>query len=412
LKTNRLEKKMALFRPVERTARSAGFFPTKKRLHAVLLSHENIAHYLLEKGLVDLAAIVRGEFSVRDQSSRNANFAVNREYAPAYLVKQVRAHDHEKRETLRIEATCYWLAQHDEAYRVLRGFLPRYFEYDYLHHILVLELLPDVQNLHDYYRHAQVFPTAVAEKMAALLASYHTHAAGALEGQRSFSLFKKRKPWVFTFTEEALREWLNNPTIGNAEKQSVKLVLENPEFMAHLRQMGEEWEAKSLTHGDVKFPNFLINNDFALGGDLDLRLIDWEMADIGDPLWDVAAVFQNYLSLWVNAEIEQQYHPNEASPRSLESLQPSMAAFWARYAQLNNWGDSEAQQKLEKTLRYTALKLMHTCFEAVHGVNDLSLYGAKTLQLSLNLLRQPDAAIGTLLGIQTTADYHATADLS
>lgn len=378
----------------------------------MLLSHENIAHYLLEKGLIDLAAIVRGEFSVRDQSSRNANFAVNREHTPAYLVKQVRAHDHEKRETLRIEATCYWLAQHDEAYRVLRGFLPCYFEYDYLHHILVLELLPDVQNLHDYYRHAQIFPSAVAEKIADLLASYHTHAAGTLEGQRSFSLFKKRKPWVFTFTEEALREWLSSPTLGNAEKQSVKLVLENPEFMSHLRQMGEEWEAKSLTHGDVKFPNFLINNDFARGSDLDLRLIDWEMADIGDPLWDVAAVFQNYLSLWVNAEIEQQYHPREATTLTLESLQPSMAAFWARYAELNEWGESDAQQKLEKALRYTALKLMHTCFEAVQGVNDLPLYGAKTLQLSLNLLRQPDTAIGTLLGIQTTAEYHATADLS
>jgi len=386
---------------------------SRKIPYLVLLSYENIAHYLLEKGLIDLESIVRGEFSVRDQSSRNANFAVNREYRPAYLVKQVRAHDQEKRETLRIEATCYWLANNDEAYQVLRGFLPRYYEYDYLHHILVLELLTEVQSLHDYYyRGAGTFPAIIAQKLAELLASYHKHDLGAFEGQRSFSLFKKRKPWVFTFTEEGLHDWLNNPMLGNAEKQSVKLILEHPEFMKHLRQLGEEWEAKSLIHGDIKFPNFLINSDFESDSQPDIRLIDWELADIGDPLWDVAAIFQNYLSLWLNAEIGQRYHPAETMSVSLESLQPSMRAFWTRYVELACWSPSEARQKLEKSLRYTALKLVHTCFESVQGVNDMSLYGAKTLQLSLNLLNQPDVAIGDLLGIQTTANRYATADPS
>ena len=378
----------------------------------MLLSYENIAHYLLEKGLVSLESIVKGEFSVRDQSSRNANFAVNREYKPAYLVKQVRAHDQEKRETLRIEATCYWLANNDEAYDMLRGFLPRYFEYDYLHHVLVLELLPDVQNLHEHFRDTAFFSTSVAEKLADLLASYHTHEAGVVEKQKSFSLFKKRKPWVFTLSESNLSDWVNNPTLGNAEKQSVRLILENKEFMAHLRQMGEDWEMKSLVHGDVKFPNFLIGNDFAPGSEPDIRLIDWELADIGDPLWDVAAVIQNYLTLWVGSELEQEYRPGQSPVVSLEQVRPSIAAFWLRYAERTGWDEAAAQRHLEKALGYTALKLVHTCFESVQGVKDMSLYSAKILQLSLNLLRRPDAAIGELLGIQIPSPDHATAVLS
>lgn len=379
----------------------------------MLLSYENIAHYLLEKGLIDLESIVRGEFSVRDQSSRNANFAVNREYAPAYLVKQVRAHDQEKRETLRIEATCYWLANNDAAHQSLRTFLPRYFEYDYLHHILIIELLPGVQNLHEYYRDAGLWPAAVAAKLADLLASYHTHTTGALEGQKSFSLFKKRKPWVFTLTENNLSDWLNNPGMRNAEKQSLKLILENREFMEHLRQTGEDWELKSLIHGDVKFPNFLINSDFIAGSEPDIRLIDWELADIGDPMWDVAAVFQNYLTLWVSSEIAQTYsHGEDTFDIRLEQIRPSIAVFWQRYVELAGWDIPEARQHLEKTLRYTALKLVHTCFESVQGVQDLSLYSAKMLQLSLNLLRHPDKAVGELLGIQNTTPSHATAILS
>ncbi|MFN0036746.1 MAG: aminoglycoside phosphotransferase family protein [Saprospiraceae bacterium] len=378
----------------------------------MLLSYENIAHYLLEKGLIDLDSIIRGEFSVRDQSSRNANFAVNREHKPAYLVKQVRAQDQEKRETLRIEATCYWLANNDEAYRTLQGFLPRYHEYDYLHHILVLELLPDVQNLHEHFRGTAFFSTAVAEKMADLLASYHTHEAGVVEKQKSFSLFKKRKPWVFTLSENNLADWVNNPMLGNAEKQSVKLILENKEFMEHLRKMGDDWQMKSLVHGDVKFPNFLIGTGFIPGSEPDVRLIDWELADIGDPLWDVAAVIQNYLTLWVGSELEQEYRPGQSPIISLEQVQPSIAAFWLRYAERTGWDDAAAQRHLEKTLGYTALKLVHTCFESVQGVKDMSLYSAKILQLSLNLLRRPDAAIGELLGIQTPSATHATAVLS
>lgn len=379
----------------------------------MLLSYENIAHYLLEKGLISPESIIKGDFSVRDQSSRNANFAVNREYSPAYLVKQVRAHDQEKRETLRIEATCYWLANNDGAYQSLRNFLPRYFEYDYLHHILILELLPGVQNMHEYYRSAGVFPASAAVKLADMLATYHTHEAGALENQKSFSLFKKRKPWVFTLSESSLADWLNMPTLGKAEKQSVQLILGNREFMEYLRRTGEDWEMKSLIHGDVKFPNFLINNDFIPGNEPDIRLIDWELADIGDPLWDVAAVIQNYLTLWIASELAQDYPQNESSfVVSLEQVQPSISAFWHRYAELANWTDIETKEYLEKTLCYTALKLVHTCFESVQGVNDMSLYSAKILQLSLNLLRHPDEAVSEVLGIQTKSPSHATSAIS
>ncbi len=380
----------------------------------MLLTFENIAHYLLEKELISLESIVKGEFNVRDQSSRNMNFAVNREYSPSYLIKQVRAQNHEKRETLRIEATCYWLAINDEAYQSLLAFLPRYFEYDYLNHILVLELLPGVKNLQEFYRNTNTFPIAVAEKLADLVASYHTHDAGVLENRKSFSLFKKRKPWVFTLSENSLSDWLKNPTLGNAEKRFIKLILENQEFMGHLRQLDNDWEMKSLIHGDVKFPNFLINQDYIDGSGPDIRLIDWELADIGDPLWDLSAVIQNYLTLWVASEIAQNHKQGEtAFAVSLEQVQPSIAVFWHRYVKHAHWkGETTTLQHLQKTVRYTALKLIHTCFESVQGVTDMSLYSAKVLQLSLNLLRKPDEAIDKVLGIQTSYLNNATDALS
>ena len=389
------------------------FFFTYNRF-AVLLSYENIAHYLLEKGLVNIESIIKGEFSVRDLSSRNVNFAINQENPPGYLVKQVRSRDREKFETLRIEATCYWLANNDDAYQMLKAFLPGYYEYDYLHHILVLELMHDVKNLNQYYSGARVFPTSVAEKLAELLASYHTHTEGVVEKQKSFSLFKKQKPWVFSLTENHLSDLLDNASLGNAEKQSVKLIAENQEFIEQLRIMRDDWETKSLIHGDVKFANFLINNNTLPTNEPDIRLIDWELADIGDPIWDVAAVVQNYLTLWVSSEIAMEYRQggDHLIVVSLEHVQPSIAAFWERYSNMAHWNVGEKRQRLEKMVRYTALKLVHSCFESVHGVKDMSLYSAKMLQLSLNLLLRPDEGISEVLGIQTNSLSHANNILS
>ncbi|MBI1227762.1 MAG: phosphotransferase [Bacteroidetes bacterium] len=366
----------------------------------MILTFENIAHYLLEKGLVTLDDIVAGKFSVRDNSSRNTNFAVNKEHPPGYLVKQVRAKDMEKTQTMRIEATCYWLANNDEQYQVLKNFLPKYHEYDYLNHILIIELLPEVQSLYDYHYGTGNFPIPVAESLADLMASYHCYELGKVQQGRSFQLFKKNKPWVFSLLDNSLDEWMNS-SMGSAEKQVLQLVLKNQEFVELLKPIREDWEVTSLLHGDIKFPNFIINRSYDESAAPDVRLIDWELADMGDPLWDVAAIFQNYLSLWVSVEIaNQQQGQKQLQTFSLENMQPSINAFWKKYVANNGWDVADTQAKLDKTVRYTAFKLLHSCFESSQYSKDIQLFTAKTLQLSLNLLKFPNEAVGELLGIQ------------
>jgi len=372
----------------------------------MILTLENIAHYLLDKGLVSLESIINGEFSVRDNSSRNSNFAVNKEYQPSYLIKQVKAKDAEKTQTMRIEATCYWLANNDAQYRILKDFLPKYYEYDYLEHILILELLPDVINLHEYYYGAGKFHLAIAKRMGALLAAYHSDGNNDLSARPSFKLFSKNKPWVFQLLQNKKDNW-NHSNMKASEKQLLQLIYDNEEFLHLLRPIAKEWEVKSLIHGDVKFPNFLINQAYTNGATLDLRLIDWELADIGDPLWDVAAIFQNYLSLWVSVEIENQQSKNsKAEHFKIENIQPSIRVFWKQYSEDNKWTVEVAQTRLEKAVRFTALKLIHTCFESTPYTKHLQPYCAKILQLSLNLLKYPEDSIQELLGIQTLK-YHA-----
>jgi len=110
----------------------------------MLLTEHNLFYYLLDKGMVDSSAVVNGEFTVRRSDSRNNNFLVNREYDHhSFFIKQVKAPDAEKIETMRIEATAYILAHTDANYKALKNFLPPYYDYDATQHILVTGQVKD-----------------------------------------------------------------------------------------------------------------------------------------------------------------------------------------------------------------------------------------------------------------------------
>ena len=73
------------------------------------------------------------------------------------------------------------------------------------------------------------------------------------------------------------------------------IVNEKKGFVNRVKQIGNKWQVKSLIHGDIRFANFILTGSTKTK----IKLIDWEISDFGDPLWDVAGVFQSFLYYWV-----------------------------------------------------------------------------------------------------------------
>jgi len=373
---------------------------------SMLLTGFNIAHYLLDKGYLAPDAILDGTFTAHQTSSRNANYLINRDAGPrdvgrdALFVKQVQAWDGEKIETLRTEATCYWLANHEAAYASLKAFLPPFVEFDHPNHILITGAVPGAINLNDFYRQQRQFPLALATRQAELLSSFHQPIAPTEQDASSLRLFRRQQPVVFTWSAAGFPNY--GAGRSEAERQMVQLITQNGDYMQRLQGVREQWQATSLTHGDIKPANFLLNADAGQTHQYDLRLIDWETADIGDPCWDVSAVFQSYLFYWVLHE------PLSGQPAdggwqtlgfSLETMQPSMRQFWQVYTQRMGWSADAMRTNLKKTVGYCALKLIHTCYESIQQAPVMPPYSARMLQLSLNLLRAPDDAIRQVFGL-------------
>jgi thiamine kinase-like enzyme len=363
----------------------------------MILTLQNIAFYLLDKGLLKPEILIEGEWTVRNMSARNLNFATNLEYQHhRHLIKQVRAMDAEKTETLRIEATVYWLANNDPMYSTLKKNLPNYYHFDIMSHTLITELLPDVEDLHAYFSKTRHISTEIAQSIANILASYHGGLKDNLKNSSSFNLFKQHKPWFFSWVKQTWQQ----ETVQGAEKQMLSLIINNKEFVTLIKEVETLWSADALIHGDIKLNNFLINTNYANGQNLDLRLVDWELADIGDPMWDVAAVFNTLLAQWVLEQPPQYSVPQKAfSPIQLSEIQPLIHIFWETYTQKMQLIGETKNEAIKKAVKLLAIKLIHTCFEAIQQHENMPANSARLLQMSLNILRNPEKAITDLLGI-------------
>jgi thiamine kinase-like enzyme len=60
-----------------------------------------------------------------------------------------------------------------------------------------------------------------------------------------------------------------------------------------LDQMAQKWQVTHVIHGDLNWSNLLvINPSFEEPA---ILLIDWEYASLGDPLWDLAVLFSDFI---------------------------------------------------------------------------------------------------------------------
>jgi thiamine kinase-like enzyme len=177
-----------------------------------------------------------------------------------------------------------------------------------------------------------------------------------------------------------------------------------PEFLTSIERLRNEWKVNSLIHGDMKWDNCIVYSEAdAATENLKLKIIDWELADLGDSSWDVGAVFQTYLSLWVmSIPVAGQNNPQlseQLAKYKIEDMQPAIRHFWNAYTTIMSFDKASQTALLEKCCKYAAIRMIQTVYEQMHFMKQLTKNSVYLLQLSLNILKNPSEAITALLGL-------------
>jgi aminoglycoside phosphotransferase (APT) family kinase protein len=93
-------------------------------------------------------------------------------------------------------------------------------------------------------------------------------------------------PWILRLVDgDGPADLWTNPLVADLLAQ----ILGRAELIAGLRRARAAWRSPALIHGDCKLDNVILADDGTI------RLIDWEMARLGDPAWDLAALSHRVL---------------------------------------------------------------------------------------------------------------------
>lgn len=384
----------------------------------MIITKENIAHYLLGRGLLSFDSVVDGDLVVVEATSRNRNFKVIRTASPGYFVKQVKTFEPQAVETLRYETACYYLSHNDPDFEPLRALMPKFYDSDPARHALVVELLPEGASLSEYHRQLGTFPVEVGVQLGRILGTYQREMGRRLRDGAKSNAFARRVPWILSLHQ------LNQNLFGQlsaANTQVLNIIQSYPDFQQTLDRMSAAWRFDSLIHGDIKWDNLHVTLDReepAGGveaeagratepkpseGKMSLRLIDWELADFGDACWDAGAVFQSYLSFWVFSMPSVAGVPAEQLVNSaqfpVERMQPAIRAFWKTYVETRGLSPEEARDALERSVSYGAARMIQTAYEYMFHAPQITTSALYLLQLSLNILKSPREATASLLAL-------------
>ena len=364
----------------------------------MFVDHKNVALFLAERGLVTVESVVDGDFMIVDQSSRNRNLKIIRRRSPGFFIKQLGQQTPEYVNSMQREAACYKLANESHQFRALHSLTPLFHYFDPVNYILIIELLSDSESVLEHHQRMRCFPIEVARLQGKRLGAYHRRVR--VNGDTAgLEVFSRQLPWILSI-HETNPAYLNQVSHGNS--QLIGIVQQYPEFQTALGAIKATWKYTSLIHGDVKWENMMLRTSDN-GATPELKLIDWEIADIGDESWDAGAVIQAYLTFWIfSLPLESGMSLADAaasSPYGGDEIKQALCAYWSSYSQSRGLNAVTAGQMLVRCMSCAAARMIQTAYESIQSSPRISPYALCKLQMSMNILRDPEMAVSDLMGL-------------
>jgi hypothetical protein len=363
----------------------------------------DVIEFLLNRGLLSHEAIVDGDVLVVNLKRRHRNYAVLNGKGQSYFVKQIDPFQPFSIQTLQKEACLYALSQPGGPFIALSSCLPKFFFYDANQHTLVLEFIQSSQDLVTYQRAQRQLSLHLAAQLGTVLALAHSGCPVSMLDHAVQSVFQGQIPWAITFHENEPSSVLN---LSPANGQFLDILRRYRKFPETLERLKTEWKRSSLIHGDIKFENVLVLESKE-EADNRVKLIDWEICDIGDPCWDVGCVLQAYITWWIaSVPFEVGITLEQAVDRAeypLAAIRPAIKQFWLSYCsalKLDGFGPSSL---LQHCVSCAGARMLQTVFESMASSSQLSGVAILLLQVSLNILENPERAIQDLLSLEPSA---------
>jgi aminoglycoside phosphotransferase (APT) family kinase protein len=277
--------------------------------------------------------------------------------------------------------------------------MPFLHRYDVEQATLVLDYVAK-PNLANHVRRLGRVPKSWMRWLAQFLATLHRSSSGPAESGDLFGLRDHRVPFGLRFDEPDLNLLY---MCSDASISLVSILQGCPELSEHLAQLRSIWKPGCLVHGDLRWDNVIVfPGEARRSADPPLRIVDWELAAVGDPCWDIGAVFAAFLGIWLETAPIAGSDPEaylSLARFPLARTRPALAAFWYAYAERMGLVEHDRREWMLRAVRYSAARVVQTAFEWMQTATSPSPHAVLMLQLADNILCRPHDAAIELLGL-------------
>ena len=356
-------------------------------------------HYLLYRGLLQSADIVSGAPVVYNEGRRNRNFRVSHNGGGRLFVKQVPGVFTETTSSIFREATCNDLAHTHPAFGALKPYVPMLLDYDHERHVVTNICLPPSSDLNAFHVRARSFRSDVAAVFGRALGEIHSI---PIDPDAEYAqAFPGIVPWILTIPQDAEKVFHNmNPST----RSLVTLIRSNPVLVMGLTTLNATWRTEALIHGDIKWDNFLVFDTAAAPLSApDIRIVDWELADVGDAAWDIGCAIACYLQHWLVTMVADNSPLGTAdllkqAPYQLSDTWPAIQALWTSYSSARSLSPSLEVRERDRALQFCAARLVLTAFEITMRLPDLSRTTQLCLEMATTIFGHPEYAFTAVFG--------------
>lgn len=347
------------------------------------LAPADVIDYLLERGALVAADLVHADFYVEVIERRNRTYVVHGT-SPLVVVKTSRDLFDQGVEH---EAATYRALQ--DGPEGLGACVPRVLSYDEERRALVLEYVRDAQSLHDYHLRSGRAPAYVGRAVGRLL--------GELHNAWSSSPAVTQPPWALSLAAPPMM-------ILQTESSGTIQVLQQVQAMSAVMDLLEDmrlgWKSNTVNHGDVRLDNLLFRSS-GRSTSHPLVLLDWELSEEGDGLWDVACFLAGYVEMWVTWGIMPSLKGGMPRRRSLRAYASLLTAHWFGYNEVRGAVDArdDSESPAVRVARLVGARLLQSAMEYSQGCNDATPQSLALLPVADSLLTRPAESWVHLLGL-------------
>lgn len=369
---------------------------------ALILSSENVLEYL------KLREICQPEQQltevVKSDQYKNFNLIVNVTKNAHYLVKQQRLTDKNNPTfgSLNYELALHQLVKNFPELEPIQTSTSQVVDFDPENLIIVMRYLPDHLSLAEFYERQQEYPPQIASLLGSNLAQLHR----LTFNQTKYREFLIQHTGKNNFGDAPLSlrglEKVGPGIFGNICSNGIdffKLYQRFPSLHQAVTELHASYQSVCLTHCDLQFSNYLVENqaDISAG---QIKLIDWEFLNWGDPGFDLGMLVAKYLKLWLNSLfVDSDTELNVALSLALcplEKVQPSLSALLKGYL-------AEFPQVLAaipnfstRVIQFAGLDLIKSIQHKTEHHRAFNNRDICTLQVAKSLFCQPEESMATI----------------